>query len=425
MSQIYKNNAGGSGPTSSDLSISFYIVDQNSNANKPPYYATIQSAIDAAQAAGFPACVYIRPGTYTEDLTLYDGIDLYGADAVSQNQGASVTLIGTHTPPNSGHVGFNSIYFQDTSAIFSSAAAGSTHLVFLNCESAVQSGYFFDLPNWTGILEVYDHNPNASGAPFAVDDGGVNNITGSASIVMFSVGFGYNGSRPWYSNGELFIESSEIGTSMILGSGSQLIIQWVAFDNTVTMNGNTSGSIYFSSFLTKVNTAIVMNSNANVTLSHNVIDTSSSSAIDGSGSGNLLLQDNSFLTSYQIGPSVITPHLTHNYSGTGQTVDVGTADLASYELRDVAAIYQFTCEVSGIAAVGGGFGSELKGAIRTDGTTASIVDTIDQIVNKNLAIAGASVALIPSGNSIILRATGSLGAVINWAADLKFKLVTN
>lgn len=134
-------------------------------------YQTIQSAITAANAAG-GGVVYIQPGSYTENLTLFSGVDLYGTPAVSQNQGASTSITGTHTPPASGHVGFNSICFISTTNVFNSAAAGTTHLVCLNCESAVQNGYFFNLPNWTGILEIFDNNPSTAGAPFAVNGGG-------------------------------------------------------------------------------------------------------------------------------------------------------------------------------------------------------------------------------------------------------------
>src|SRR5438445_1056867 len=62
-------------------------------------YQTIQTAINAAFAAG-SGIVVVQPGTYTENLTLRDGIHIMGltfADA-----GGGVIINGTHTPPTTG-----------------------------------------------------------------------------------------------------------------------------------------------------------------------------------------------------------------------------------------------------------------------------------------------------------------------------------
>lgn len=255
-------------------------------------YTTIQSALDAANTAG-GGVVYIRPGSYTEDLTLYDSVDLYGTPAVSQNQGLSTTIIGTHTPPASGHVGFNSIYFQSATDVFSSAVAGTTHLAFLNCESAVQSGYFLNLDNWTGTLEIYDNNPNSAGAPFAVDDGGINN-SGGAPIIGFNAGIGFNGTNPMIISGDVFMESSELGADVTFQSAGVLDIQWVGIDGAVTFSGSTSGIVQFSQISSGAAAAVTMSSTGNIALRNNVIISSNSPAIDGAGAGTLTLGNLTF-----------------------------------------------------------------------------------------------------------------------------------
>lgn len=67
----------GAGP-SPYISLTPYIVGQPGDTHAG--YTTIQSAINAAQAAGAsrtnPANVYIKPGTYAENLTLYSGVNL-------------------------------------------------------------------------------------------------------------------------------------------------------------------------------------------------------------------------------------------------------------------------------------------------------------------------------------------------------------
>lgn len=281
-------------------------------------YTTIQAGIDAANSAG-GGVVYIQPGSYTEDLTLYDGVDLYGTPAVSQNEGASVTIIGTHTPPTSGHIGFNSIYFQDTTAIFSSAAAGSTHIVLLNCESAVQNGYFFDLVNWTGILEIWDHNPSASGAPFAVDDGGINN-TGGATLFMFSAGFGSGTSNVMNLSGTIVVGEADISAPVNFQTGSDIDCAVVQFYQPVTFSGNSTGTISYGQFTGGASAAITMSSSADINLPKAVISSTNDPAIAGSGSGTLTVTGSDFLSNANFAATLTVAGGTTS-SGTFTTLD--------------------------------------------------------------------------------------------------------
>lgn len=100
--------------------------------------------------------------------------------------------------------------------------------------------------------------------------------------------------------------------------------------------------------------------------------------------------------------------------GTGQTINTGTADLVTLPLGAAAATYTLTANVSGKAATQSGVGGTLFGVVRTDGATVTIIDTIDTVSNSDLVLAGASFTFVASGGSVILRATGSLGTVINW-----------
>lgn len=100
--------------------------------------------------------------------------------------------------------------------------------------------------------------------------------------------------------------------------------------------------------------------------------------------------------------------------GTGQTINTGTADLVTLPLGASAATYTLTANVAGKAATQSGIGGTLFGVVRTNGVTATIIDTIDTVTNSDLVLAGASFTFVASGGSVILRATGSLGTVINW-----------
>jgi hypothetical protein len=100
--------------------------------------------------------------------------------------------------------------------------------------------------------------------------------------------------------------------------------------------------------------------------------------------------------------------------GTGQTINAGTADLVTIALGATPATYTLSGNIAGKAATASGIGGNSIGTFRTDGATATLINSVDNIFNKDLAIAGASYTFVTSGNNVIYRATGSLGSVINW-----------
>jgi len=110
--------------------------------------------------------------------------------------------------------------------------------------------------------------------------------------------------------------------------------------------------------------------------------------------------------------------------GTGVTVDVATADLVTLPLGATPGTYTFEGIIAGKAATASGIGGTVTGTFRTNGAAATIINTVDQIVNKDLAIAGASFDLIASANNVIFRARGSLGAVITWKGCISLVLST-
>lgn len=285
-------------------------------------YQTIQDGLDAANAAG-GGVVYIQPGAYTEDLTLYDGVHLYGTPAVSQNQGASVSITGTHTPPSSGQVAFNSIVWISTTNVFDSAAAGTTHLAFLNCESAVQNGFFLNLPNWTGILEVYDNNAVTAGAPFAVNDGGINN-SGGATLLCFSAGLG-SGTNTAVLTGVVICQDMGFGCPVDFQTGSNIQCETVIFDAFVTCSNNSTG--FFRSCHFEPSTgvaALTMNSSGDIELSNSIVDTPNTPAISGTGVGTLTLANVTFIDDSTLA-STLTLGNTDTIRGSKFETNVATA----------------------------------------------------------------------------------------------------
>ena len=102
--------------------LSSYIVDVNGTTP----FVTIQSAINQAVADGLSnATIFIRPGTYIEDLTLAAGINLQGS------QEEEVFVTGVHTPPLAGTILFQNIKFSSATDILNSAAAGTCNITIV------------------------------------------------------------------------------------------------------------------------------------------------------------------------------------------------------------------------------------------------------------------------------------------------------
>ena len=168
-------------PTSSTAGaapISEYIVASDGSAD----FSTIQTALDAANTAGGNATVIVRPGTYNENLTLYDTVDIQG------NIYSGVTINGVHTPPASGRFTFQNVTLTSATDIFNSAVAGSTDILIEQAIISITNGYIYNLPNWTGGLFIDD-----CGSTSAID--GVINNTGGAPVKLTSCTIGRSSSN--------------------------------------------------------------------------------------------------------------------------------------------------------------------------------------------------------------------------------------
>ena len=79
----------------------FFTVGKNEE------FKTIQSAIDHANTQG-GGTIYLEPGNYYENLTLYPGITLEGCGIADLR---FVCIYGTHRLPEYGEFGFNHLLF--------------------------------------------------------------------------------------------------------------------------------------------------------------------------------------------------------------------------------------------------------------------------------------------------------------------------
>lgn len=237
-----------------------YIVD----ATGATPYTTIQAAINAANTAGILATVYIRPGAYTEDLTLYDKITLEGAGY------EETTITGTHTPPVAGTIVFQNLKLTDATAILSSAAAGTTGINFRHCNFVVTNGFVCNLANWTGIM-LFDNCLDAS-----TNNGVVSNSANAEVVFLYSV-VGSGSGNSLTINGLVECTDSIVRCPIALTGGATSGFIGTTFLDEVSVGGTAEVSFEYC----VLKAQLTCTTTSPVTLSHITVDTVTSPAIDG------------------------------------------------------------------------------------------------------------------------------------------------
>lgn len=263
-----------------------YIVD---NVSPGSPYTTIQSAINAAQAAGGNAEIWIRQGAYTENLTLYSTINLVGAEKVL------VTITGTHTLPASGSVSLTSIGLASATSTFSSAAAGSTTINLIRCQFNQTNGYVCNLPNWTG--SIYFENCT----DISTNNGIVTN-SGNSPIFINNCIMGV-GANVFTASGNLTIFGSRIGATISLtGTGISVFEGGSVFSKNISTANTHALTLAQVRIVTGSIQALTLSSATSAVLNEVIINTSNIYAIGGTGSMQAMSIE--FPSSYAINPTL-------------------------------------------------------------------------------------------------------------------------
>jgi hypothetical protein len=279
-------------------------------------YQTIQSAIDAAHAIG-SGVVVVQPGTYTENLTLYSGINVMGLNFA--DAGGGVTINGAHTPPTSGGFVFRNVALANATSIFSSSSAGSAHLVIADALITITNGYTFNLPNWTGKLESFDVN-----AAVGTADGYINN-TGGSAVAIFECSVGSGTANPMITTGSVTGAGANIYCPVQFRTGSTVAFDYSDFFATVTFSNNSTGELSSTRISTGANAAVTMSSSGNWTLTDCTISSSNNPAIAGSGAGTLTLGMITYTSNSVVANTLTVAYLPLlvPYGGTGASTLTG------------------------------------------------------------------------------------------------------
>ncbi|MFQ5685105.1 MAG: hypothetical protein ACE5GV_00445 [Candidatus Scalindua sp.] len=412
--------------------VTSYVVDINAGAAP---YQTIQAALDAANAAGVRAMVLVRPGSYVENLTLYDEIDLVGAAGMAET--ANVQIQGTHTPPASGVVAIRNFFLAGAPDIFNSAVAGSTSLTLIDCQIRAVNGYTFNLLNWTGSFVGYNLRDASTNSGF------INN-TGAAPVTMQNSTLGEGTLNSMIINGTTRFFNTHVQCPIqIQGSRTVRINGGSLFDHTLTTSDSTDVRISDTVFSTGSDTAISHSSSTSMLLNAVAIESTNTNAISGTGSvelasvtyvdssgiANTIIKD--YTTEFETGSafaqelSLDRKVATNKTTATVSTSGAVTSDIATIALGATAGVYTINAILSAFdSSTPAGASYSIIGGARTTGAAASLIGTPDKIINEEAALTTADVDIVVSGNNAIIRVTGVAGIDLNWRCTYEYAAIT-
>lgn len=138
------------------------------------------------------------------------------------------------------------------------------------------------------------------------------------------------------------------------------------------------------------------------------------------GNTTTLNNANGIYTDGSSGSNTLTVLISNRLAGTGTTVGATTADLVTFTLSagnlgavpGTLVIDAEVCAFEPTTPAGAGY--SIFGTVRTTGAAATLVGTPDKIVNEEAALVTCNADLVVSGNTAIIRVTGTAGLTINW-----------
>ncbi len=284
------NGAGTINLESVYYSLSPYIVGLDAQSQ----YNTIQAGINAAAAAG-GGSVYIKPGTYTENPNLADGVDLVGF-------GDNTIIQGKCSFSGTGEVAIQGITLQtngDYALEVSGSSASFVNLIvcYINCTNHTGINYTSSSAN--SKITVFDSDANigttgitlltqSSPGFFRYFEGDVFNDGNSTTPVAISAGsfvFAYSTSFIPFSassSGVIYLNCAQINSSNNVcittsGSGAANIFNSILNAGTASCISIGSGSI------SRISNSNVTSTNTNVFTGAGTIYTGSNACTNSSG----------------------------------------------------------------------------------------------------------------------------------------------
>lgn len=289
-------------------------------------YQTVQAGLDAANAAG-GGLVFVQPGTYTEDLTLYDGVFLMGGgpiDNVFSSFYPSLTgatiIEGTHTLPDGGDVVIQGISFFDASSIFTGTSI-QIDLTIKDCTLAVTNGYSYDLGTCTGTLYISNVDCLGGWAGSGTQDGG---ISFPGRVLAY--------------DSQLSSSSSNVSQIRVIRAYNCYFLSPISnttagtsrfyeceINNVLTSGGSTS-YYFYNTIISQATGPLITHNSTNIILLVNCYLTQNSGdVITGSGTGAVYLDNSTFTASADIAATITVAGTGTSISNSYETSNLSTA----------------------------------------------------------------------------------------------------
>lgn len=230
-------------------------------------YLTIQSAIDALSKRG-GGLVKVEPGIYNENLTLRDGVDLWGEVGVADTK--TCVIHGTHLPPASGTLTIRNIFLSSDSDVLSSDEPGDSVLILIDCAVSVKDGYTFNLPHWKGALVGFDLGEIGS-----ENNGGIYNLGGS-KVFITNLTMGSGDRRPMVLSGPTEIFGCVIKSPVEFHKESSSLIGGASlFQNPLSIFDSSKVESYGSVVVSKDKTGIINHSQSRSLFARTTVNSTS------------------------------------------------------------------------------------------------------------------------------------------------------
>jgi len=323
------------------------VVDPSATQGLRGTYQTITAALTAASSGNN---IFIRPGTYTENLTLKAGVNLIGF--TGDGNTPQVTIIGNATATFAGTCTISNIRLQTNAAAFLTVSGSSATIVNL-------TDCFLNVANATAIS--YSSSSSSSRINVSQCRGNI----GTTGIAMFSK----------TSAGILYFRYCDItntGNSVTASTSSagsvDFTYSYIAFATTTSSTSATNANHCYFAMPTNL-TALTVGGSGNGLHIHSYYSSGTSSAI-------------SISSSLTLHGCVVASSNTNAITGAGSISYSGVTYTSSSGLN----VTTKDLDTGGPSQLFGGSNSGLQNflSIRNDSNTASS-DAVQQI-----SVAGAS-----------------------------------
>lgn len=260
-----------------DTAMANFIVDPNGTKAE---YTTITAALAAASSGD---TIGVKPGTYTENLTLKAGVNI--VSFVEEGKYSNVVIVGKMTATYTGNVSLVGLRLK-TNGDFAIATSGATvlGLTLTNCFIEASNATALSVNNANARITIQYSTCDVTGATQKLFDfaAGILNFYFSTTK---NTGLGTTDSTASANGVSFYSCIGQIG--MTTSSTGSIAIIYCNFDQTartvLTANGSGTHAIRFCYFNTTSASTIVIGASGVVTISDCLLSSSNTKVIDNAG----------------------------------------------------------------------------------------------------------------------------------------------